>query len=288
MSYQKIGTNHRLVKDYGNERDRWSLKGEVEVGYDLHTDPVTGISSLGEVIVRKKNQILMGGSIFALEKMFNVQSSLTVDYLNNIMGIGQSGPAITERYPRDTSICLWTIGIGGAGASIDDINSVLQQQRELRGIIPFRVVDAPFEEGSDEYNKYWLMKRSDDGKYMYYGKKFDKTTVITPLWKDAGDDKDGSPVVESDYSSARTTPIETFAETVLCLETADLREYFNLYQSTAGTPRFNEFGLCTGVLGDTDDGKEYKQVLQATAVSFGNELLHMEKNLYILYRVYTK
>lgn len=295
MSYRKIGTNYRLVKDFAGEHDSFDigshggLRGEVVVGHTCSVDPVTGLSTIGEQIIRKKNQILMGGSIYALEKMFNVPSSLTVEYLNTILGIGLTGTAITERYPKNNCICLWTIGNGGAGSSLDDIYDVLQQQRDLRGQIPFRVVDAPFETGSDEDNKYWMTKQLDDGKYAYYAKTFETTPVISALWKDAGADKDGSPVVESDYNSTRTTPIETFAEVVLRLEVTDLREYYDLYQATAGTPRFNTFGLCTGILGTLEDGtSEYKQVLQATGVSFNNEVLHMEKDLYIRYRFYTK
>lgn len=288
MSYRKIGRNVRLVKDNMGHRDAWGLIGEVTMGYTCETDPVTGVSEIGEVIVRKKNQITVGGSLYALEKMFNVPASLTVEYLNTILGVGLTGPAVTERYAKDNCLCLWTIGNGGCGTNLDDIYDVLQQQRDLKGQIPFRVVDVPFEEGSDEYKKYWLMKKTDDGKYAYYGKTFEKEAVISALWKDAGADKDGSPVVESDYSSTRTTPIETFAEVILRLEVDDLREYYNLYQATAGTPRFNTFGICSGILGNTDNGQEYKQVLQTTGVSFNNEPLHMEKDLYIRYRVYTK
>lgn len=295
MSYRKIGMNYRLVKDFAGEHDSFDIcghngiRGEIVAGYSCSVDPVTGLSTIGEQIVRKKNQILMGGSIYALEKIFNVSSSLTVEYLNNILGIGLTGNSITERFPKNNCICLWTIGNGGAGSSLDDIYDVLQQQRDLRGQIPFRVVDTPFETGSDEDNKYWMMKQLDDGKYAYYAKTFETTPVISALWKDAGADKDGSPVVESDYNSTRTTPIETFAEVVLRLEVTDLREYYDLYQATAGTPRFNTFGLCTGILGTLEDGtSEYKQVLQATGVSFNNEVLHMEKDLYIRYRFYTK
>ena len=278
----RFGTKDRIV-------DHGGLVGVVEASYDCTFDPVTGLSQLGEIIFRKHNQILMGGSLYGLEKMFDVPSSLTVEYLNNILGCGLTGPQITDRYPKDNKICLWTIGNGGAGASIDDVNAVLQQHRQLMGQIPFRVVDAPFEEGSDEASKYYLMKRTDDGKYAYYAKTFEKDPVISALWKDAGDDKDGSPVVESDYNSTRTTPIETFAEVVLRLETVDLREYYNLYQAVAGTPRFNTFGLCSGIKSTEEDGRpEYKQVLQVSGLSFSNEPLHMEKDLFIRYRFYTK
>lgn len=288
--YMKIDDNIRYVQDRANMDDSHEfIHGEIELGFDLMTDPITGISALGETVLRKKNEILLGGSLYALEKMFEVPSSLTVEYLNNIMGIGTTGVEETERYKRNHYINLWTIGNGGAGASLGDVIPVLQQHRILRGMIPFRVVDTPFEEGMEEFEKYWLMKQLEDGKYAYYAKTFDKTPVIRALWKDASDGKDGSPVVESDFSSTKTTPIETFAEVVLRLEVTDLREYYDLYQETAGIARFNTFGLVAGIKSTLEDGTpEYKQCIQVSGLSFDNEPLHMEKDMYCIYRFYSK
>ena len=106
MSFRRISSNCIHVNDRGSQHDSYSvdgccLRGEIVAGYSCDTDPVTGLSQIGEVVVRKKNQILMGGSLYALEKICNVPSSLTVEYLNTILGIGLSGPAISDRYPRE-------------------------------------------------------------------------------------------------------------------------------------------------------------------------------------------
>jgi len=263
------------------------LHGHVMIGHGVTTDPVTGISSLNEVVLESDNEILQGGTIYTLEKIFNVASPLQVAYLNEIMGIGESGPTITDRFPKNNAICLWNVGIGGCGDAYTDVKAVLQQHRALQGMIPFRVVDEPFEVGTEEYDKYWLMKETEDGKFAYYAKTFESEPVIRALWKDADDDEDGSPVVDSDYTSTKTTPIETFAQCVLKLTKYDLREYFELYDQIEYA-RFNTMGLLTGIKSTLADGKdEYKQVLQATALAFSNEMLHMGKDLDIIYRVYT-
>lgn len=276
--------------DKWENKSKMGLHGEVLVvaKENWSVDPVTGVSQvLGEPIVRKRmkpNQILLGGSLFALEKMFNVSATLNVEYLNNIMGIGTTGPVITEKYPKDNGLCLWTVGLGGCGDARKDVVNVYQQQRALNNIIPFRVVDEYFDPTSEEAKKYFLAKQMSDGRIAYYGKKFEKTPIVTALWKDAAKDLDGSPVVESDYTSTKSVPIEVFAECVCQLEAEDFREYFNLYDKIEDA-RFNEIGLTTGILSETDDGRpEYKQVRQASCCHFTNEPLHMEKDMIIIYR----
>jgi hypothetical protein len=266
------------------------MHGEVLIGKDVTIDPDTGRSILGEEVVRadfKGNEILLAGSIYSLEKLFNVVCDVNIEYLNNIMNIGTTGISITEKYPKDNGICLWTIGLGGCGDNRKDITTVYQQQRQLNNIIPFRVVDEPFAEGTEEYEKYFLMRQEPDGRYAYYGKAFAKTPVIVPLWKDASDDKDGSAVVESDYTSTRTTPIEVFAECLCIIEKEDFREYFDLYDNIEDA-RFNEIGLVSGILSSTEDGRaEYKQARQVSCCHFTNEPLHMEKDMNIIYRWYS-
>lgn len=290
----KINNNTLSVNDYMGMYDsvnsKPGIRGQVLVGHDFSIDPVTGRSDLGELICRsdfKDNEVLMGGSIYALEKLFDVNCDVNVDYLNNIMGIGTSGPVLVDKYPRTHKICLWTVGLGGCGDNRKDIKAVYQQQRQLNNIIPFRIVDEPFAEGTPEYEKYYLMRQEPDGRYAYYGKTFAKIPVIVPLWRDSADDKDGSKVVESDYTSTRTTPIEVFAECLCIIEEDDFREYFDLYDNIEDA-RFNEVGLVSGILSTTEDGRpEYKQALQVSCCHFTNEPLHMDKDMSMIYRWYS-
>lgn len=290
MAFRKMSNGLYMADDKFGTKDKFGILGDVQIGFGLKPHPRNPkLHVLDEVLQKKPNQVLMGGSLYALEKIFNVSAQLQVEYLNNILHVAQTGTPVSTRYNREHSICLWTIGNGGAGSSIDDVNDVLQQHRDLMGMLPFRMVDTPFEKGTEEYEKYWLMKQLDNGKYGYYAKTFDSVVVLDALWKDAGDDEDGSAVVEDDWSSSKTTPIETFGEMIMSLEIEDLREWYDYYSNTAGKPRFNTFGLCSGIKAPTSDTTEdYKQVIQCTGVSFSNEPLHMNKTMYILYRLYTK
>lgn len=269
--------------------------GEATAGYYPSIDPTTGLTTLGETIAKKTNVITLGGTLFALEKLFNTSAELNIAYLNDIYNVGTSGDFISEKYPKDTCVCLWNAGIGGAGAAYSDVYPELQQYRELPGgpdaRLPFRIVDSYFTSGTPEYDKYWLAQPMDQTKFGekigYYAKVFERTPVIKALWKDAGTGTDGSPVTDDAHNSVKSTPIETFAEMTLCATPTDFREYFELL----GMPnhaRINTIGLLTGIKSTLADGREeYKQVRQFSVLTFGNELLHMNKNLYIIYRVYS-
>lgn len=284
--------SHEIIHGLAHQH---KLRGHAVAGYDLTINPVTGLSSLGETIAENDNVITLGGTLYALEKLFNVSADLNVSYLNEIYNVGTNGQFISEKYPKENCVCLWNVGIGGAGAAYTDVYPELQQFRELPGgsdsRVPFRIVDSYFTAGTPEYEKYWLAQPMDQQKFGnkigYYAKTFSKTPVIKALWKDAGTGEDGSPVTEGVHESTKDTPIETFAEVVLTLEVDELREYFELL----GMPkhaRFNTIGLCTGIKSTTEDMREeFKQVLQFSVLTFGNELLHMNKNLSIIYRVYS-
>lgn len=286
-----FGMHDELVKRASEHK----LRGRAIAGYDLRIDPVTGLSSLGEVIAEDDNVITVGGTLFALEKLFNVSADLNVAYLNDIYNVGTSGEFISEKYPKETCVCLWNAGIGGAGAAYTDTYPERQQFRELPGgsdaRLPFRIVDSYFTAGTEEYEKYWLSQPMEPTKFGnkigYFAKTFSKKPTIKALWKDAGTGKDGSPVTDGVHESTKDTPIETFAEVVCTAEVEDFREYFELL----GIPqhaRFNTIGLCTGIRSTLEDMREeYKQVRQFSVLTFGNELLHMDKDLSIIYRVYS-
>jgi hypothetical protein len=246
---------------------------------------IIGYNELGEKLFESENNIVIGGALYILEKLFGVRSSLTVDYLNDIMGIANTGTPITDIYPKDNVVCLFGVGIGGAGDSISSVKPVDFKEREIMNMIPFRYTDQPL--ASADANKYWFRKQNADGKTAYYLKKFETEPVIKALWKDAVGDEDGTEVQNGVHTSTRTEPIETFVELVLKINKNDCREWFEV-NGNIEQARINSIGLFTGVLGTLADGsQDYKQVKLFSKLNINNEMLTLAKDLTIIYRIYT-
>lgn len=243
-------------------------------------------NELGEVLFKESNSQLIGGANFVLEKVFGVQSSLNVDYLNDILGFGQTGTPVTETYPASTVVCLFGVGIGGAGDTSSSVYDVDVKDRELPQMIPFRVVTADNPLSELEKEKYWG-KKTDGSKDSYYLKKFEGTPAVRTLWMDGLEGEDGSSVEPNVHESARTEGIESFVEIVLKIDKKDCRAFFeNLGEIEKS--RINSIGLFTGTkVTETDGSSEYKQVKLFSMLNIYNEMLGLSKELNLHYRVYS-
>ena len=237
-----------------------------------------------QVLFETENQIVLGGALFILEKIFNVPSPITVDYLNNIMGIAAENP-IEEKYPKNTAVCLFGVGIGGCGDSSLSVVDVNFYEREIFDMVPFRVTDD--ELNDEDKEKYWFKRKENDGRMSYFLKKFEQDPTIKVLWKDGDEDEDGSEVSSGVHDTARTEPIETFAEMILKITKRDVREYFEI-NGDIETARINSIGLFTGIKQTLSDGTEdYKQVKLFSKLNIPNEMLVNNKDMTIIYRIYT-
>ena len=264
-----------------------SNTGMLPVGFEqpkLRTQ-IIGMSDLGEVLFESENNIVVGGALFILEKVFGVKAGLNVDYLNNIMGIATSGAPITEVYPKENVVCLFGVGTGGAGESITSVKPVDFKEREVMNLVPFRYTDQAL--STADATKYWFKKKDANGKTMFYLKNFESAPQIKALWKDAEGDEDGTEVQANVHTSARTEPIETFIELTLKISKADCREYFEI-NGNIDQARVNSIGLFTGVKSSLADGEiDYKQVKLFSKLNINNEMLTLAKDLTIIYRIYT-
>lgn len=274
----------KILKDNVNNNDKIKpMRIESKQG-NLKTK-IIGLDSLTkEVLFETENQIVLGGALFILEKVFNVNSPITVEYLNNIMGIAAENP-IEEKYPKNTAVCLFGVGIGGCGDSSLSVVDVNFYEREIFDMVPFRVTDDELNEEDKE--KYWFKRKENDGRTSYFLKKFEQDPTIKVLWKDGDEDEDGSEVSSGVHDTARTEPIETFAEMILKITKRDVREYFEI-NGDIETARINSIGLFTGIKQTLSDGTEdYKQVKLFSKLNIPNEMLVNNKDMTIIYRIYT-
>lgn len=260
------------------------LRMENSQGKVLKTK-IVGLDTItGEKLFEEENQIVLGGALFILEKVFNVEAPINVEYLNDIMGVCVNSP-VTEIYPKETGVCLFGVGVGGCGDSSRSVHDVKYYEREIFDMIPFRITDEEMQ--GSELNKYWFKRYESDGKISYFLKSFEHKPEIKVLWKDGEEGEDGSEVSSGVHDTQRTEPIETFVEMVLKINKKDCREYFEI-NGEIEAARINSIGLFTGVLSTNEKGEpEYKQVKLFSKLNIPNEMLVLSKDITIVYRIYT-
>jgi hypothetical protein len=245
---------------------------------------IIGLDSLtGDKLFEEENQIVLGGALFILEKVFNIESPIHVDYLNDIMGICVNEP-VNELYPKETRVCLFGVGTGGCGDASRSVVDVRYYEKDILDMVPFRITDEELS-GSDK-EKYWFKRYEADGKTSYFLKSFEHEPEIKVLWKDGEEGEDGSEVDLADVEN-RTEPIETFVEMILNINKRDCREFFEM-NGDIEAARINSIGLFTGILSTNERGvPEYKQVKLFSKLNIPNEMLVLSKDITIVYRIYT-
>lgn len=284
------------VRDNLNNKDKVSfsmkkspfVRTKIIGGYDPYKDK-NGVTQFGETVFETENMIVLGGSLFTLEKVFGINSPLVTRDLRDITALPSIDAPINHN--KDTYVCLFGVGIGGAGESLTDVKDVEYYEDTIMDMIPFRQTEIPL--STEEASKYWFKKPVtidiDGGqiqKTAYYLKRFETVPEIHVLWRDAEGDEDGSEVGSNVHEtpSTNTTPIETFIEMTLKITKKDAREFFDDNGNIEAT-RINSIGLFTGVRGDGDD--DFQQVKLFSKLNINNEILVLAKDLTISYRIYT-
>lgn len=237
----------------------------------------------GDCLFTGENQVVLGGALFVLQKCWGVESKLKVKDLNTIYNISNTGAPV-DPLSKDNLVCLFGVGIGGAGDAPTSVKDVKFHEREIMDMVPLRITDQ--ELSIEDQNKYWFRKK-DDLTTAYFLKTFESEPEIKTLWKDGPEDEDGTPVEGDVHDTVRTEPIETFVEMILKISKKDVREFFQLNGNIEQT-RVNSIGLFTGVKGQLADGtQDYKNVTLFSKLNIPNEILVLSKDLTIQYRVFT-
>lgn len=289
-----------IIKDSLNFKDSTSplhrktlwVRTEVIGGYGRYKDK-NGVSQLNEVVFRKENMVPIGGVQYAMEKIFNISGSISTGYISDVDQLGVGSPQIYTSagipYPSSHCVCLFGVGIGGAGANSTNAYDVSYTTRSLEQPIPFKFTDS--ELSPTDADKYYGKKLdSETGLTGYYLKKFDSDPTIRHLWKDGVDDEDGSEVASTggdssifDGNLSRTEGIETFTEILLTIKKSDVKPWFAANGKIEET-RINELALFSAMY--DSEANDYAMVKLFSKVNLQNEPLTLAKDMKITYRVY--
>lgn len=238
---------------------------------------------------KEQNETVLGGALVVLEKLANIQSSFKVASINHILGINDLVPQSESSATAEDHLCLWGVGIGGAGDALGSRREVKFYEREIGRngftdeMIPFRVVSTPFTPEDENYAKYYMRRQRQDGMYEYYCKAFETDPFVKVLWADGEEGCDGSEVESDVYNTARTDEIETFLEIHLQLTKRDVREYFQ-HIGQIELARINTIGLFTGRRYEVEPGRfDYVNVKMFSKLTFENESLQNAKAISFRY-----
>lgn len=291
---------------------------EVIGGYgDVQINP-TGKSTLGEQIFNTHNIVPIGGTSYALQHLFGVpETQIDIPTMHELHGIGaEDSQPTTETYktPDGTGVTVYRyghfvqlFGIGITGSSENDIDiypcdyrentieidKVNADGLEIRGhMLPFRYTGAALD--SDESKRYFGKKQDPaTGITSYYLKKFETDVVIKHIWK-TGEDVDNEILVPSSdvwENVSGLNVVETFAEIILKITKKDVKEYFRDKLEQPSRCRFNTLALFNGRFtkpstNDTVYG-DYEDVRLFSKLCINPEYLDLNKDLNIIYRIYT-
>ena len=296
-------------------------------GYGVKYGP-TGISSLDEQVFSTHNMVPLGGVQYAMSKIFDAPPSIYVPTIYEQLGIGLPNkpiedfvpyqydiPAISgdtqlknTEYPLGHHVCMFGIGITGtAENNITQIpveyteNSITMTRLTDDGtlldgvMIPFRYTANDLTEV--EQTKYFGKKQLDDGIMAYYLKRFETEPVIRHYYKTT-DDADYIDAVDNTvWSSFSKSPIDTFTELVLKINSRDVKQWAEANDGLESC-RVNTVALFAGVYNPfgytgTDSmgqnivlGPDYQNVTMFSKLTIPVEPLQLNKDLDIIYRVY--
>lgn len=267
------------------------------------------VDDFGNLMFKKSNTVVLGGSINALEKIFGKFAAYRPKSLNMTKSLFPPTslvPTYDEAYEKTlestSQICLFGVGTGGCAMDISNVYTPDFKATNVPGMIPFRVSPTnsldvagvlPGADNKTERDRYHFrlpITTETSNMYGWYLKEFQSAPTIHSLWKNAPDlTKDGTEIL-SDQDVA-TGPegvgIESFGEIVIRLDPNDIKPYFDAIGSVE-TPRYNTIGLFTGSkMKLTDDYSEFYNVRLFSTVNFENVSVRLARDTTYVYRVYS-
>lgn len=237
-------------------------------------DPTTG-----EILFRKKNKVILAGSIFTACKHFDIEPTVSLPNYNTELGLDQTVETAAENVSK---ICLFAVGIDGCGAEdtqIIDVNYMKWLDKD--NIVPFVYRSASDDLSDEERKKYFGRKTIAEGnKVAYYFKAFEADPEMVIQYVD------GTPIDNNVYTSKNTTAGEVYVVNRLRITPEDCREFF---KATSGLnkAKVNTITLLQAWKKEIEGKIYYQNIQPVTKLNFGNEhLIDESKGLDITYYLY--
>lgn len=244
---------------------------------------LTEVDDYGNEIFVGENTLVWSGALTTLEKVFGVSADFKPVTLNTVYGLNETlTPDISK-----TFVCLFGIGIGGAGLEFNTVKDPSFKQREIEEFIPMRVDSTMTITGTDA-DKYYFKRDLGNGKYASYLKEFQAPTRIKSQWKDSIDeDEDGTEISEEIFDSTKTNLVECFAECSIRVVAKDVRSYYESMGNIEHA-RYNSLGLFLGQKVEVAEGVyDYINVNLFSVLNFENVSVKDRAKFDYRYRIYS-
>lgn len=246
----------------------------------------------GKVLLTTHNKVLIAGSQFVAQKVFNLDEKVHLETYNTALNLDFSHPDGTA--PANVpKVCLFCCGTRGCGPISSDVQDVDYTKRiaPMDDIVPFRYQleqnDLPDELRTKYFGRVTLGPE-ENRRYSYYFKAFESDPTLHLRYAD------GTDIGETIYESQSDQAAETFVEMSMQITKDDFRDYFRDV-SEPGTydPRINSISLVTAWYDDTIADEEaagyrwYQDICPFTQLNIPNEsLIDLTKGIDITYHIY--
>lgn len=271
----KDNTNYKKMAMY--EFDRHKETKQISSNY---TDIQVFDSETGELLFRGANKVIITGSVFTGCKHFkSITPPVILPNYNNVLGLENT---LTEQHFDDEEVCLFAIGVGGAGAE----SSTILDVDYTKWITPEELLPFRYQLDNDDLSvasrsKYFGRKSiTDKNRIAYYFKAFD-TAPIMKVQR-----VDGTPIDDTIFTSTNSMDAETFVELRLKITKEDVRDFF--FATTGiNDAKVNTISLLTAWKKTIDGFDYYQNIRPLTKLNITTELLSdLTKGLDIIYHIY--
>lgn len=264
---------------FDSEKNRDSAKLDRHKGY-RDTEIIFKNIDTGEPILTLHNRVLIAGSQFVAQKVFDLNELVHFPTYNEALSLDNSVSASTT--PTNTKkCCLFCCGTQGCGKENSQVVPVKYTGRinPVGDLVPFRYQLAQNDLSASLRSKYFGRKSGQD-RISYYFKGFETDPTMKIRFVD------GTVIDANLYNSTNESDAETFVEMSLQVTKEDFRDYFRV-TTGINEARINSISLLNAWYTESGGYRYYQHITPFTQLNIPNEpLIDLTKGIDITYHIY--